>query len=168
MSVESGGPLRRLVGVYQADGGLRGELAYVIGKVRGTADCALCDTTHGKLGRRREWKDLLPALGVPVELVHLNERTPAVRAASEGRTPCVLAVTDDGAVLLLGPEQLAAVRGDVTALAVALRAAAGRAGLRWPTPPVDAHPDGQVDVEVTGPGSGTEITRVRTRKPAAS
>lgn len=139
MTVEPGRHLRRLVGVYHADGGLRGELAYVIGKVRGTADCALCDTTHGKLGRRREWKDLLPALGVPVELVHLNERSPAVRAASAERTPCVLAVTDDGLRLLLGPEQLAAVRGDVAAFAATLRAAADRAGLHWPPAPVDAN-----------------------------
>ncbi|WDZ87653.1 hypothetical protein [Micromonospora cathayae] len=135
MTAESDRAVRRLVGVYHADGGLRGELAYLVGKVRGTADCALCDTTHGRLGRRREWKDLLPELGVPVDLVHLNERSPAVRAASEGRTPCVLAVTADGPELLLGPEQLAAVRGDVTGFAAALRAAADRAGLEWSTSP---------------------------------
>ncbi|MBM0260222.1 hypothetical protein [Micromonospora sp. 4G55] len=125
------GVVRRLVGVYHADGGLRGELAYLVGKVRGTTSCALCDVTHHGLGRKREWRDLLPALGVPVELVHLNERSPAVRAASEGRTPCVLAVTDGGPVVLLGPDELAALDGRVARFAEALRAAATRAGLRW-------------------------------------
>ncbi|MEH0819693.1 MULTISPECIES: hypothetical protein [unclassified Micromonospora] len=125
------GVIRRLVGVYHADGGLRGELAYLIGKVRGTTSCALCDVTHHAVGRKREWRDLLPDLGVPVDLVHLNERSPAVRAASEGRTPCMLAVTDGGLVLLLGPDELAALNGSVTGFAEALRAAATLAGLRW-------------------------------------
>ncbi|SCG71628.1 hypothetical protein [Micromonospora coxensis] len=123
--------IRRLIGVYHADGGLRGELAYVVGKVRGTASCALCDITHGAFGRRRQWRDLLPELGVPVELVHLNERSAPVRAASEGRTPCVLAVTDGGHLPLLGPDELTGLDGDVARFAEALRAAAGRAGLRW-------------------------------------
>ncbi|MEH0936485.1 hypothetical protein [Micromonospora psammae] len=123
--------IRGIVGVYHADGGLRGELAYLIGKARGTAHCGLCDVTHHALGRRREWRELVAALGVPVELVHLNERSPAVRAASEGRTPCVLAVTDAGHRPLLGPDELAEVDGDVARFATALRGAADRAGLRW-------------------------------------
>ncbi|MGK5445375.1 hypothetical protein ACSNN7_26610 [Micromonospora sp. URMC 105] len=125
------GVIRRLVGVYHADGGLRGELTYLLGKVRGTTSCALCDVTHHALGRKREWRDLLSRLGVPVDLVHLNERTPEVRAASEGRTPCVLAVTDGGLVLLLGPDELAALDGSVTGFAETVRAAATLAGLRW-------------------------------------
>ncbi|MCM0677149.1 hypothetical protein NCC78_21000 [Micromonospora phytophila] len=128
------GVIRRLVGVYHADGGLRGELAYVIGKVRGTAECALCDVTHGVLGRRREWRELVPELGVPVDLVHLNERDPEVHAASEGRTPCVLALTDGGPVLLLDPAELAALDGSVSRFAERLRAGADRAGLDWPAP----------------------------------
>ncbi|MFC4021881.1 hypothetical protein ACFOW4_28620 [Micromonospora sp. GCM10011542] len=121
-----------LVGVYQADGGLRGELAYLIGKVRGTAECALCDVTHHALGRKREWRELVGELGVPFDLVHLNERTAEVRAASAGRTPCVLARTGDDLVPLLGPAELAGLDGSVTRFATSLRAAAGRAGLVWP------------------------------------
>ncbi|MEV1144514.1 hypothetical protein [Micromonospora sp. NPDC049799] len=123
--------IRRLVGVYHADGGLRGELAYVVGKVRGTAECALCDITHGALGRKREWRHLVPELGVPVDLVHLNERSPEIRAASEGRTPCVLALTDDGPVPLLGPADLDALDGSVARFAERLHAAVDAAGLRW-------------------------------------
>ena len=39
-------PIERLIGVYDADGGLRGELAYVLGHLAGRAECALCDITH--------------------------------------------------------------------------------------------------------------------------
>ncbi|MDM4718114.1 hypothetical protein QTQ03_00335 [Micromonospora sp. WMMA1363] len=124
--------IRRLVGVYHADGGLRGELTYLIGKLRGTTECALCDITHRGLGRKREWREFVPTLGVPVHLVHLNERNADIRAASEGRTPCLLAVTDAGSVLLLRPDELAALDGSVSRFAERARAAAEAAGLRWP------------------------------------
>ncbi|WP_410812359.1 hypothetical protein [Micromonospora sp. 067-2] len=125
--------IRGLVGVYHADGGLRGELAYLIGKARGTAECALCDVTHHAAGRKREWRALAGQLDVPFDLVHLNERGPDIRAASDGRTPCVLARTDGGVVTVLGPAELAALDGSVARFAVQLRAAIDRAGLSWPT-----------------------------------
>lgn len=128
----STGVIRRLIGVYHADGGLRGELAYLIGKLRGTTECALCDITHRGFGPKREWRDLVPTLGVPMHLVHLNERNADVHAASEGRTPCVLAVTDGGPVLLLGPAELAELDGSVARFVERVRAAAEEAGLRWP------------------------------------
>jgi len=125
----------RLTGVYHADGGLRGELAYAVNRIRGTAHCALCDITHRGLRPRREWISLAAELGVPVDLVHLNERTPQVYAASDGYTPCVLALTDHGLIRLLEPSDLDRLAGDVTAFATALRSAAEKAGLRWPTAP---------------------------------
>ncbi|MFC0003999.1 hypothetical protein [Micromonospora siamensis] len=128
----STGVIQRLVGVYHADGGLRGELAYLIGKARGTAECALCDVTHGPLGPRRRWRELRAGLGVPVEMVHLNERDAQVRTASEGGTPCLLAITDDGPVLLLGPLDLAAIGGSVDRFGARLRAAVADAGLYLP------------------------------------
>jgi len=35
------------VGVYHADGGLRGETAYILGKITGTVHCGLCGTLWG-------------------------------------------------------------------------------------------------------------------------
>ena len=133
------GPIRRMTGVYHTDGGLRGELAYAIGKIRGTAHCALCDITHRSLRTKPARTALVADIPVPFDLVHLNERTPQVAAASDGHTPCVLAHTDDDLVRLLGPEDLDRLAGDVTGFATGLRAAAGRAGLHLPTiadPPV--------------------------------
>ena len=37
----------RFVGVYNAEGTLRGEVAYWIGARLGLGHCALCDITHG-------------------------------------------------------------------------------------------------------------------------
>jgi hypothetical protein len=39
--------IRRLVGVYNANGTVGGELAYFLGARLGRAHCSLCDITHG-------------------------------------------------------------------------------------------------------------------------
>ena len=122
----------RLIGVYHANGSLRGELAYLVGKVVGRSHCALCDITHGTVRRRPSFDACVAALPVPFDLVHLDERTEEVAVASEGRTPCVLAHTDQGLVLLLGPEDLAACAGDPDRLRTAIEGAADAASLTWP------------------------------------
>ena len=96
----------RLTGVYHADGGVRGELRYVFGKVLGTAHCALCDITHGHLRRKREWDAFVAGLPVPFDAVHLNERSAEVRAATEGLSPCVVAHTGDGVEVVLAADDL--------------------------------------------------------------
>ncbi|WP_436774691.1 hypothetical protein [Yinghuangia sp. YIM S09857] len=124
--------VRRLTGVCAADGGIRGELAFALGKARGTAHCALSDLTHAGRRRRPEWDALVATMGVPFEVVHLNERDEAVAAASEGRTPCVLAHTDSGIVVLLGPEDLAAIGTSVLRFDQTIREAADAEALVLP------------------------------------
>ena len=123
--------IRRFVGVYDADGGLRGEIAYLAGKVTGR-HCSLCDITHSPVRRRRAWDEYVAALPVPFDVVHRNERTPELTEATEGREACVVAERDDGAIVfLLGNDDLINAE-DVDGLAAALDAAAARAGLSWP------------------------------------
>jgi hypothetical protein len=114
----------RLVGVYDADGGLLGEAAYVWGKVRGTRHCALCDITHGRVRRRHEWDQMVAGLGIPVDLLHLNEMPPDVgEAVAACGAPVVLARADAGGLRLLvaGPE-LDALNGSVAGFGGLLRA----------------------------------------------
>ena len=124
--------VRRLIGVYDADGGLRGEIAYLAGKVAGR-HCTLCDITHSPVRRRREWDAYTGTLPVPFDLVHRNERSRAVTEATEGLEACVVAECDDGSiVLLLGNADLERAR-DVAGLASALDSAMRAPGLQWPT-----------------------------------
>lgn len=123
--------VRRLIGVYHADGGVRGEVAYVVGKALGRAHCALCDITHGAAREKGEWRACRAGLAVPFEVVHRNERSPTVAAATKGWTPAVVAETDRGVVRLLGPHDLEACGGEPAALVAAVEAAVARAGLRW-------------------------------------
>lgn len=99
--------MTELIGVYHADGGVMGELRYVLGKVRGTAHCALCDITHSGVRRKAEWDAACTSLSIPVRLVHLNERSVDEIAACTLGTPTVLVRYDDETLLpLLGPDDL--------------------------------------------------------------
>lgn len=74
----------RILGVYDADGGLSGEIRYVIGHLLGTAECSLCDITHSPLGRRRSWDRMVAELDIPFDLRHRNELTGAETRALQG------------------------------------------------------------------------------------
>lgn len=112
-----------LVGVYDADGGLLGEAAYVWGRLRGTRHCGLCDITHSTLRRKREWDRMAATLPVPVRLLHLNELDDDLRAAvAATQAPVVLAREDDGWRELVGAAELDEMAGSVTAFEAVVRA----------------------------------------------
>ena len=111
---------RRLIGVYDADGGLRGELAYLTGRLLGVAHCALCEITHGRSGEKAGFRAMRRSLGVPVETIHRNEQPEGLGEVTRGRLPCVVGETADGYELLLGRADLETCRGDVPCLEAAL------------------------------------------------
>lgn len=104
--------------VYDADGGLVGEVRYVLGHLIGRTECSLCDITHGPLRRKADFDALvgeLAALGHEVEVHHRNEVDAAQAAAAVGHLPCVLrADAPDGPwSVLVPPSELRACGGDV-------------------------------------------------------
>jgi hypothetical protein len=121
----------RLVGVYDADGSVRGELAYVVGHLVGNAHCSLCEVTHGRLRERASWRACRARLPVPFVTYHRDDQPDAVRAAA-GTTPVVLAELDDGShVALLDGAALDRCGGDPEALARAIEDEVPARGLRW-------------------------------------
>lgn len=113
----------RIVGVYRADGGLVGELRYLVGHYLHGQSCTLCDITHSPLRRKRAWDEAAAKLGIPIDLRHLNELTPAQAAFVGDRAACVFSEVGDERTMLLTNEQLAAVHGDVPQFFAALRQA---------------------------------------------
>jgi len=129
--------IERLSLVYDARGGVVDELAYAIGRARGTRHCALCGLTHGRVRERPAWREFRASLPVPVRAYHLNDRPDDVAAVAGGIAPVVVAHTGEDArgetVLLLGPGKLERVGGDLAAFSSALEAARLEAGLDWPS-----------------------------------
>jgi hypothetical protein len=114
--------IERFVGVYEANGGLLGELSYVVGRALGQAHCSLCDITHSTWRRRPEWDRFTRSIPVPFELVHLNERDDTVGAATQGLTPCVVAILRDQQVtVLVSADELEAAGGSIDHFADLLR-----------------------------------------------
>lgn len=127
---EHAATVSRLVGVYDADHTLRGEVSYWVGARLGRAHCALCDITHGAFRERKDWQACRAELTVPFDTFHRDDQPLEVRDAAEGLVPVVLAETTVGHVVLLGPAQLEECAGSVDAFSAALDRALGAAGLR--------------------------------------
>lgn len=126
---------RRLIGVYDADGGLLGELAYLTGRLLGVARCALCEITHDASGEKPAFQATRRALGVPLVTIHRNELPAELGDLVRGRTPCIVGEAAGGYELLLGRSDLEACRGDVLCLDAALRRAVESGPAGEPPPP---------------------------------
>lgn len=125
----------RLVGVYDADSTVRGELAYWVGARLGRRHCSLCEITHGSVRQRPEWKSCRAGLPVPFDTFHRNDQPNAIRAAAGGQAPVVVAETDTGQTLmLLTAADLKSCDGSIDRLVDAIESAATTAGLAWAAP----------------------------------
>lgn len=118
----------RLVGVYRANGGPLGEAAYVLGKLVGRAHCSLCDITHSPVRRKAEWDRMVAGLGVPFELVHLNECTGRLQqlVPSKDAAPAVVAEVAGRLEVLMHAADLEHLSGSVGAFEHALHDALER------------------------------------------
>lgn len=126
--------IERLVGVYHAEGTLRGELAYWVGARLGRAHCALCDITHGLVRERSDWRACRDGLPVAFDTYHLDDQPGDVRDFLDGRSPAVVAETGGGLFLLLDAGELEQCHGSPEELERRLMQAASSAGLRWTAP----------------------------------
>lgn len=122
--------MARLIGIYEAEGSLLGELRYVVGKLLGHRHCGLCDITHGAVRKKASFRDLEARLPLPITLLHLDERSDQVRAASEGHTPCVLLDDAAGLRVVIRAEELDRCDGDVACFEALVSAAVDAASPR--------------------------------------
>jgi hypothetical protein len=109
-----------LIGIYDADSTILGELSYWVGARLGRRHCSLCDITHGLFTQRREWTECRSELGVPFVTYHRNDAPNDVVAAAEGRYPCVFARRSSKLDVVLGPDDLDNLDGSPRALVEAL------------------------------------------------
>ena len=121
----------RLVGVYDADGTIRGELTYWVGARLGRKHCSLCEITHGLARETNEWKSCRAGLPVAFDTFHRDDQPSQVRAATNNSAPSVLAETAQGYVVLLGRNELEKCNGSGDLLVAAIEDAATRLNLTW-------------------------------------
>ena len=110
-----------LIGVYNADGGIVGELTYFFGHLIGVRSCTLCDISHSPIMKKSSFKalerHLLEEHGILVRMIHLNERNEREQKASEGRVPCMLLEYPDQSIsMFLDSTDLTALSGNVASL----------------------------------------------------
>ena len=118
-----------LIGVYDADGSVAGEIRYWVGARFGRAHCALCDITHGPFRSRPKWRVLREALPVDFSTCHRDDAPVGVVEACDGAFPAVLARVREELVVLLDAVALEGLGGDVECLADAIVDRCGELGL---------------------------------------
>lgn len=121
-----------LIGVYNANGTIIGELMYLARSLLRGEHCSLCEITHGALREKAAWKACRQQLPVPFTTLHLNELTPDLAAFCDDKAPCVLAVTTGGPVMLMVDEDLAGCAGSPERLMSETAAAVRAQDLAWP------------------------------------
>ena len=103
-----------LYAIYDADGSLAGELRYLVDKVLGRADCALCDLSHGwHPAGKRAWRQRQGA-ATQLTWLHRDEVPHHVLARVSGSLPCVAIDTNGSVDILISKDQLAGCEGDFT------------------------------------------------------
>ena len=84
-----------LIGVYDADGTIVGELSYWVGARFGVRHCSLCDITHSLFSEKPEWKacqrELAEEEGIEFKAYHRNDQPDGVRLVIDGAYPAVVA-----------------------------------------------------------------------------
>ena len=122
----------RLIGVYDAEGTLRGEAAYWIGARLGRRHCSLCEVTHGLFTEKNEWRSCRDGLPVPFDTYHRDDQPPEIRVISENRAPVVVAETTTGHVVLLDGQRIEEADGDPHQLVELIERAVNERSLLWP------------------------------------
>lgn len=103
----------KIFGIYQANGGLIGEIAYIFRKLVLNDNCSLCKVTHRGLIRKSDWKGYLNTLNIHFELLHINEQTSEMAVYTKGYTPCIIADIGDNYVTLMNSEIIDGCNGSV-------------------------------------------------------
>jgi len=120
MGVPSVGTLKQIVGVYDADSSLMGELSYWVGLRLGRRHCGLCDITHGALGPRREWAQCAARLPAPFVTYHRNDVPIDVKALNLRHLPVLIFRMDDGVRVAMDRRAIDACAGSGDELVEAL------------------------------------------------
>ena len=98
--------ITELIGVYDADSTLLGEVSYWVGARLGITHCSLCELTHGLFTKKSEWKQCAESFTVPFHLFHRDDAPSDVLNSLAGEFPALLQRTTEGLKIILTKEEL--------------------------------------------------------------
>ena len=119
MNAEEISPLE-LIGIYDADSTLVGEISYWIAARLGKKHCSLCDITHGVFTVKSEWKACAASIPVPFLTFHRNDAPSDILAVAIDNFPIVLARYSHGLEVIFTKQQLEEFEGNTTMFQAAL------------------------------------------------
>ena len=102
----------KLIGIYNANGSITGEISFLFGKLTGQTQCALCDISHGPFKKKSAFSRAQQTLGIPFEILHLDELDATLCSFKE-YAPCVVAIVGSECSILLSNAELALCDSDV-------------------------------------------------------
>ena len=121
-----------LIGVYDADGSFAGEVRDWLGARLGRTHCSLCEITHGLFREKSEWRDCRDALNVEFLTFHRDDAPADVLGACGHQVPAVVARHGENLLVVLGPEELEALGGDVARFEAELKQSCAAKGIALP------------------------------------
>ena len=115
----------KVIGIYNARGSITGELAFLFGRLTGRTECVLCDITHGTFKKKSAFSSAKQTLGVPFEILHLDELDTTLCSFKES-APCVVAIRGSKCSMLLSKAELALCDSEVERFFDSLKAKLGK------------------------------------------
>ena len=118
-----------LIGVYDGDGSLSGEVRYWIGARLGRTHCSLCEITHGLFRKKSEWRECRQELDVEFTTFHRDDAPADVLDLCGHVLPVVVARRGDELFVVLDPVELESFGGRVERFHEALISACAKRGI---------------------------------------
>ncbi|MEY3165365.1 MAG: hypothetical protein RLZZ270_1104 [Actinomycetota bacterium] len=107
----------QLIGIYDADATIIGEVSYWIGARLGLRHCSLCDVTHGLVSEKASWRACKEDLPLPFVTFHRNDMPDDVRALVDNALPAVVMRRSGTVTRLLSANEIEAAKGSPDRLA---------------------------------------------------
>ena len=101
----------QLIGIYDADATVIGEVSYWIGARLGIRHCSLCDVTHGLIAEKASWRHCREDLPLPFITFHRNDMPNDVRAVVGDALPTIVMRRNGVVTILLSSHEIESVKG---------------------------------------------------------
>lgn len=117
-----GGMIDEIIGIYDADGTIRGELIYVLKKYLKGFHCSLCDITHSKVSKKLSYTQQEEIFEIPIRMLHRNELLNEMNSFLTQALPMVVARSGSNYEILFAKEELETFDGNDSLFFSTLRA----------------------------------------------